>query len=122
MTTPTTTEQLNQQIKDQGDVVRRLKADQADKDTIQPELDNLFQLKLQLAQLKGEDGLHKGKGKAKKAFTLKTPKVNYTATVPISLVADHFDSPTAHDAGNERLAPSRYATTSINLPQDYRRV
>lgn len=70
----TSTEQLNQQIKDQGDVVRRLKAEKADKSTIQPELDNLFQLKLQLAEMKGDDAGRKGK--AKKAFTLKTPKVH----------------------------------------------
>ncbi|ORY82402.1 histidyl-tRNA synthetase [Leucosporidium creatinivorum] len=65
-------EQLTADIKSQGDIVRQLKLDKVDKDQLQPQLDALAKLKEQLARLKPDDG--KGKGKAKKAFTLKTPK------------------------------------------------
>lgn len=71
-------EQLTADIKSQGDVVRQLKADKVDKDQLQPQLDALAKLKEQLARLKPDDG--KGKGKAKKAFTLKTPKVQLSVS------------------------------------------
>ena len=68
-------EQLNADIKAQGDIVRQLKADKVEKEQLQPQLDALAKLKEQLARLKPDDG--KGKGKGKKAYTLKTPKVSF---------------------------------------------
>jgi histidyl-tRNA synthetase len=75
-------EQIQADIKAQGDVVRQLKADKVDKDQLQPQLDALAKLKEQLARLRPDDG--KGKGKAKKVFTLKTPKVRSCTSSPLS--------------------------------------
>lgn len=84
------TAELNALIKEQGDRVRQLKLDQADKETIQPELDSLKQLKIQLATLKGEPlDDAKGKGKAKKAYVLKTPKVSFIFSF-LSLLTPSF--------------------------------
>lgn len=69
-----TPEQLNAAIKAQGDVVRQLKADKATAEQLAPELASLSSLKAELNKIRPEEP--KGKGKAKKAFTLKTPKAS----------------------------------------------
>jgi hypothetical protein len=68
-------EAVKRQIVEQGDLVRKLKAEKADKAAIDEAVQALLALKLQMAELTGTplaDGSSKNKGKS---MTLKTPKV-----------------------------------------------
>jgi histidyl-tRNA synthetase len=65
-------ESIQQQITEQGNKVRQLKTEKADKAIIDAEVALLVGLKKKLAELTGEDP--SGKKKSKQ-FVLKTPKV-----------------------------------------------
>lgn len=65
--------ELTQSIESQGQKIRQLKAEKAEKSVIDAEVAALLDLKKQLAVLEGTDG-KSGKA-AKTSFTLKTPKV-----------------------------------------------
>ena len=74
-----TSAELNAAIVTQGNLVRKLKEEKAAPEEITQQVEQLKQLKGQLAKLTGagEDGKKGGSKKATK-FTLKTPKVSYT--------------------------------------------
>ncbi|KAI9599464.1 histidyl-tRNA synthetase [Syncephalis fuscata] len=86
-------EAIKQQIVEQGDLVRKLKADKVDKADIDVAVKGLLALKLQMAELTGTpiaDGSAKG-GKGK-SMTLKTPKGTRDYTEHEMAVRDHMFS------------------------------
>ncbi|KAJ2104109.1 Cytoplasmic and mitochondrial histidine tRNA synthetase, partial [Coemansia sp. S100] len=88
-------EQLQQQVDEQGRVVRDLKAAKAEKPQLDEQVALLLALKkkLQIASGNGEveaDGPKKKSGGASKALVLKEPKVNMNAEPSCVQVAQHI--------------------------------
>lgn len=76
-------EQLQQQIKQQGDVVRQLKADKAEKLSVDEQVAVLLELKNKLSLATGGEDTS-SKKKQPSGFTLKPPKVTYSKTLAVA--------------------------------------
>lgn len=87
---PALAQQLEQQVKDQGELVRKVKTDKAAKEIITAEVNKLLDLKKQLAVALGEDSHANAKGKNKAAAkpTSQTQQAKVAAAAQPKVVKD----------------------------------